>query len=82
MGYPVIYREIRAEVRRAKKLHPSWPVDIVHQVAKISEEAGEAVQAANNNLEYGASKSFIRADVIQCAATCIRYLEKNKKERV
>ncbi len=76
-----IYSEIRREVRRAKKLHPDWPVDIVHQVAKISEEAGEALKAANNNLEYGASKSFIRTEVIHCIATGIRYLEKNPKER-
>jgi len=71
--------EIRKELRRAKKLH-DWPKDQVHQVAKIAEEAGEALQAANNNLEAGASIDFIREEVIQTIVTCLRWLENNRRD--
>ncbi len=74
-----IFSEIRAEVCRAKKLHP-WPVDIIHQVAVIGEESGEVLQAALNYFYEGASKNMIREEVVQCAATCIRYLLNNPKE--
>lgn len=74
----MIYREIRRELHRARKLHP-WPVDQVHQVAKIAEEAGEALQAANNHLESGASVGLIRQEVIQTIVTCLRWLQHNPK---
>ena len=72
-----IKRAVRKELKRAKKLHV-WPKDQVHQVAKITEEAGEALQAANNHLESGASIEFIKTEVVQTIVTCIRYLEANK----
>ena len=71
-----IIREIKAELRRARKLH-DWPDDLIHQVAVIAEEAGEVVQAANNHVYGAASKDKIREEVIQTAATCLRYLENN-----
>ena len=70
-------KAIKKEMKRAKKLHPVWPIDQVHQVAKIVEEAGEAIQAANSHLEIGASKAFIRIEIIECLGTCVRYLEEN-----
>lgn len=69
-------QEIKKELKRAKGIH-QWPKDQVHQVALIAEEAGEALQAANNHLEAGASLGLIREEVIQTAVTCIRYLEAN-----
>ena len=80
VGHPMIYREIRRELKRARKLH-AWPVDQVHQVAKIAEEAGEALQAANNHLESGASIDFIRVEVIQTIVTCLRWLKNNPRNR-
>ena len=70
-------RAINKEMKRAKSLH-DWPKDQVHQVAKIAEEAGEALQAANSHLEMGASIRFVRTEVIQTIVTGIRYLEANK----
>jgi len=72
-----IKKTVKKELKRARKLH-DWPKDQVHQVAKISEKAGEALQAANNHLEMGASIQFIKHEVIQTVVTCIRYLEANK----
>ena len=37
---------IVAELRRAEKKHPGWPVDRLRQVCIISEEAGEVMRGA------------------------------------
>ena len=76
---PSIIEEITEEVDRAKSLH-DWPKDIIHQVAVIGEESGEALQASLNHVYEGLSKDLIREEVIQCAATCIRYLENENRE--
>jgi hypothetical protein len=34
------------EIERAKKIHPDWPLDVVHAAAILCEEAGELIQAA------------------------------------
>ena len=73
-----ILDEILIEVKRAEDLH-TWPSDIIHQVAVIGEESGEALQASLNYLYHGESKDLIREEVIQCAATCIRYLKNNRE---
>ncbi len=70
-------RQIRTELKRAKKLHPIWPSDQVHQVAIVCEEAGEALQAALNHVDHGKSFYEIRKEIIQTAAMCERWLEVN-----
>lgn len=70
----IIY-QIKKELNRAKKKHPYFPTDIVHQVAIMNEEAGEAVRAANNYEYHGGVKENIRVELIQTAAMCIRCLE-------
>jgi hypothetical protein len=70
-------KEVNKEMRRARRLHPVWPDDQVHQVAKICEESGEALQAANNHFEMGSSIAMIRTEVIHTLGTCYRWLEEN-----
>ena len=71
-------RAIKKELKRAKKLHPGWPKDIVHQMAIITEESGEAMQATLNHVYHGGSHDLIKHEIIQTAAMCLRWLENNK----
>jgi len=70
-----ICEEITEEVIRAKKKHPHWPDDIVHQAAIVNEESGELIRAAIQYQYEGADKEEIRKEAIQTAATCIRLLK-------
>lgn len=73
-----ILQEIDGEVESARKQHPTWPVDWVHQAAIVAEEAGELVRAALQTsyepLKPGAGVEAIRQEAIQCAAMCVRLL--------
>ena len=65
---------IKAELRRAESAYPDWPPDVVHQVAIMAEEAGEAVQAANDVAHKGALLEPLRRELVQTAAMCLRCL--------
>lgn len=56
--------------------HPdsTWPKDVVYMTAIMAEEAGEAVQAANDAVHGGASLEPLRKELEQTAAMCIRCL--------
>lgn len=56
--------------------HPdsTWPKDIIHMTAIMMEEAGEAMQAANDAVHAGASLEPLRLELAQTAAMCIRCL--------
>jgi len=68
--------EIMDELTRARCAYPHWPDDVIHQVAIMAEEAGEAVQAANDIKYHGGSASALRKELAQTAAMCIRCLER------
>ena len=65
---------ITAELTRAVTIHPDWPEDIVHAVAKLAEEAGEALAEANNFQEGGGDWNELRAELAQAGAMAIRCL--------
>ena len=62
------------ELERAKAKHPVWPTDIVHQVAIMVEEAGEALRAVLNSAYEGGNIEEVRREVIQTGAMAIRVL--------
>lgn len=62
------------ELERAKSKHPTWPTDIVHQVAVMVEEAGEALRAVLNSAYEGGNIEEVRREVIQTGAMAIRVL--------
>ena len=74
-----IIQDILAELCRAEHIHPVWPGaghrgDHVRAVAKLAEEAGEAVQAANNLDEGKGSVAHIRRELVQAGAMVLRCL--------
>ena len=71
------------ELDFAEKKH-SWPDDTVDRLSIITEEMGEAVQAANNYKFHGNKKidlEQVEKELIQVAAMVFRYL-KNLKEGI
>lgn len=58
----------------AKHPDETWPKDVVHMTAIMMEEAGEAVQAANDVAHANASLEPLRLELVQTAAMCIRCL--------
>jgi len=65
---------ILAELKRAKELHPCFPVDTIHQVSVMVEEAGEALQAALNHVYHGGSLEDVKTELIHAGAMAIRCL--------
>ena len=70
-----VLSDILQEVERAKGKHPEWPDDIIHAVAIVAEESGEAVRAALNHVYHGGAIDEVRTELVQTAATCIRALD-------
>ena len=78
-----IYAEIAAEVGEAQEKFPDWPTDIIHGVAIMAEESGEAVRAALHCVYENRSIEHLKTELIQTAAMCVRMLldiEKRKGE--
>jgi len=69
-----IQKDIIGELERAEKLHPHWPDDIIHQVAIMVEESGEAMRAALNHVYEKNDIYSVREELIQCSAMCLRCL--------
>lgn len=64
------------ELCRAKRLYPEWPKDLVHQVAIMVEEAGEASDA---DMDVTKTISDVRVELAQTIAMCLRVLENMEK---
>jgi hypothetical protein len=66
---------ILAELRRAEAKYPAWPADLIHQVAIMQEESGEAIRAALNHVYHGEPLEEVRGELVQTAAMCLRCLK-------
>ena len=64
-----------AELRRAEAKYPEWPADLIHQVAIMQEESGEAIRAALNHVYHGEPLADVRGELVQTAAMCLRCLK-------
>ena len=62
------------EYERACGIHPAWPTDLIHQVAIVAEESGEAVQAALNHVYYDKPLDLVRNELIHTGAMAVRAL--------
>lgn len=68
-------QKIQQELVKAESKHPSWPTDILHQVAIVNEESGEATRAALQYQYEGGKLEEVQIELIQTAAMCIRMLK-------
>jgi len=66
--------EILAEMNRAIKKHPVWPMSPVERAAIVVEEAGEVIREANHIREGAGDVQALRMELIQTAGTCIRMI--------
>lgn len=62
------------ELVRAQNLHPIFPDDLIHAVAIMCEESGEAIQAALQFKYEGGKKSDVRKELIHTGAMVLRCL--------
>lgn len=63
-----------AELRAAELKHPCWPDDIVHAVAILVEESGEAMKEALDVTYKGKSTDDLKKELAQTGAMAIRAL--------
>ena len=66
--------EFQAELQKAEYKHPDFPDDLIHQLSVMVEEAGEAVQAANQYIYEGGEFENVKKELIQTGAMCLRCL--------
>jgi hypothetical protein len=76
-----VLTRIVEEWKRASKLHPLWPTDVIHAAAILAEEAGETVQAAldlhykaKTDSELSEAWAHLREEATQTGAMAVRLL--------
>lgn len=75
MNMTEITSAIIKELDKAEKKHPEWPKDVIHAVAIMQEESGEAIRAAIQYQLASGKKEEIKKELIQTAAMCFRCLK-------
>ena len=75
MTYTEATNGVFRELERAKSMHPHWPDDVIHAVAIVAEESGEAIRAAVQYVYEGGSLEAVKTELTQTAAAAIRALE-------
>jgi len=69
-----IRRAVEAELLKAKLKWPEYYKDVIHAVALVNEEAGEAIQAALDMTYDNGNIENVKTELIQTAAMCFRAL--------
>lgn len=64
--------DVAVEVLRAEVKFPTWPNDLLHGVAVVAEESGEAVKAALDAHYKRAPVGDYRKELVHTAAMCLR----------
>ena len=67
-------QNILVELARAEQLHPVWPADTLRQVAIMTGEAGETLQAGLHLAEGRGTLEDIKREAIQTGAMAVRLL--------
>jgi hypothetical protein len=70
----LVLNKIEHEIFAAEQKHPGWPTDIVHAVAIMMEEAGEAMQAALDVFYKDGDKELLKKELAQTGAMAMRCL--------
>lgn len=70
-----ILNEIVRTLESAEQQHPIFPDDLIHKVAIMTEESGEAMRAALNLVYEDGTKEELVTELLQTAAMCIRILK-------
>ena len=78
--FDTIIDDIHEEYCRACKKWPEWPDDIIHAVAIMAEESGEATRASLNYIYENGTLEDLKKELIQTGAMVIRCLI-NLKEK-
>jgi len=65
---------IITELRAAEKKHPGWPEDVIHAVAILTEESGEAMKEAIDIFYTGKPTDGLKKELAQTVAMAIRAL--------
>jgi len=72
----MVMAQIKAEIERAREIHPDWPSDVLHAAAIVSEESGELMRAAVQHRGEGGTLEACDEEAIQTAAVAIRFVER------
>ena len=63
---------ITKEIQKAEKKFPSWPIDIIHGVAIMQEEAGEAIQRAVQVVYEDGPLGQLKKELLHTGAMAMR----------
>jgi len=74
MTHDEVVSLIFSELRAAEKKHPGWPNDVIHAVAILIEESGEAMKEAIDVTYIGKSTEDLKKELAQTGAMAIRAL--------
>jgi hypothetical protein len=70
-----ITTDVLNELKRAEERFPEFPTDIIHMVAIMAEESGEATRASLQHVYENGSLDDLKEELIQTAAMCFRCLK-------
>lgn len=75
VSYKQFTNMVLEEIMLAEYKHPEWPKDLLHQIAIVNEESGEATRAALQVVYEQGSKQELQKELVQTAAMCFRMIQ-------